>query len=93
MDKKDVLDFLNLEVFEPAIKYSKENNLPEIAKGVRFTRMRMEQLPDARAVVQYFWSAVIGTDKSIKFSDTMKKHNIVRFEDVLEEFREKFKDV
>lgn len=94
MDKKrEVLDYLNEKVFEPAIKFGEENNKPEIVKGVKFTKMRMEKLPNARKVVQYFWSAVIGTDRSIRFSDLMKENNIVRFEDIIEEFRVKFNEV
>ena len=43
-------------------------------------------------MVQYFWSAVIGTEKSISFAQRMKQEGFARFEEVLEEFRVKFND-
>lgn len=46
----------------------------------------------AENMVQYFWSAVIGTERSIGFSKQMKDAGLSRFEEVLEEFRVKFND-
>jgi hypothetical protein len=43
-------------------------------------------------MIQYFWSALHGTDKSIRFAENMKKIGLTRFEDVIEEFRVKFGD-
>ena len=42
-------------------------------------------------MVQYFWSA-LATDNAIKFSKKMKEEGLTRFEDVMEEFRDKFND-
>lgn len=88
--KQEVLSYFNDKIFEPGIRFSKENNIPEIARGIRYTKMRMEQLPNATKVIQYFWSAVIGTEKSIKFAELLKEHNVLRFEDIIEEVRVKF---
>ena len=40
--------------------------------------------------LQYFWSAIQGTDKSIEFSKLLKDNGVLRFEDILEEVRVKF---
>ena len=42
--KQEVLSYFNDKIFEPGIRFSKENNIPEIARGIRYTKMRMEQL-------------------------------------------------
>ena len=44
------------------------------------------------ALSQYYWSAIVGTEKSINFARNMKASGFVRFEEVLEEFRNKFDD-
>ena len=64
-------NYFNTKLFEPAIKYGEDNNIKEIAQGARYTRMRMEQL-DSKRKLQYFWSAIQGTDKSIEFSKLLK---------------------
>ena len=82
-------NYFNAKLFEPTIKYATDNNIKEIAQGARYTRMRMEQL-DSKKKLQYFWSAIQGTEKSIKFSKLLKDNGVLRFEDILEEVREKF---
>lgn len=91
MKKKELMDYLNANVFEPAIAYGKANGIPQLSQGARYTRMRMSQL-DANGVRSYFWSAITGTERSINFSKLMKANHVIRFEDVMEEFREKFND-
>ena len=84
-------NYFNAKLFEPTIKYATDNNIKEIAQGARYTRMRMSQL-DSKKKLQYFWSAIQGTEKSIKFSKLLKDNGVLRFEDILEEVREKFND-
>ena len=84
-------NYFNARLFEPTIKYATDNNIKEIAQGARYTRMRMSQL-DSKKKLQYFWSAIQGTEKSIKFSKLLKDNGVLRFEDILEEVREKFND-
>ena len=43
-------------------------------------------------MVTYFWSAIAGKGNAIEFSDRLKADGHVRFEEVLEEFRERFTD-
>ena len=42
-------------------------------------------------MVQYFWSA-LATDNAITFSKKIKSEGLPRFEDIFEEFRDKFND-
>lgn len=88
---QEMNNYFNTKLFEPTIKYATDNNIKEIAQGARYTRMRMEQL-DSKKKLQYFWSAIQGTEKSIKFSKLLKSNGVLRFEDILEEVREKFND-
>jgi len=87
--QKAIMDYFDKTIFEPAVIYGKINNLMDIVRGVNLTRARMRRLSSEK-MIQYFWSAIIGTDKSIRFSKMMKEHNILRFEDIIEEVREKF---
>jgi hypothetical protein len=53
---------------------------------MRYTVMRMEQR-DAAGMVQYYWSAIIGTERSVGFAALMRQEGFQRFEEALEEFR------
>jgi hypothetical protein len=52
--------------------------------------MRMEQRGNADGMIRFFWSAVHGTDKSIRFADLTAAAGLDRFEEVLEDFRRAF---
>jgi hypothetical protein len=45
-------------------------------------------------MVTYYWSAIHGTDRSIRFAADMRSEGYTRFEDreILEEFRIRFGD-
>lgn len=45
---------------------------------------------NAQGMISYFWSAVVGTEKSTRFARLMKAEGFGRFEEVLEEFRDRF---
>jgi hypothetical protein len=49
----------------------------------------MERL-DPAGMVQYFWSAIIGTERSIGFAARMKREGFDRFEEAIEDFRTRF---
>ena len=51
--------------------------------------MRMGER-DADGMRQFFWSAVIGTERSKGFAARMKQEGFDRFEETLEDFRERF---
>lgn len=87
--KKEMLNYFNETIFEPAIQYGKEHNIPKMSQGARYTRMRFMLLSSDR-ILQYFWSAIIGTEKSIPFSKLLRDNNVLRFEDIIDEVRDKF---
>lgn len=89
MTKEDeLMDFLHQKVFDPILKSKLAS--AQIKSGVNLTIVRMNQL-SAEKMVQYFWSAMI-TDNAIAFSKLKKAEDLPRFEDVFEEFRDKFND-
>lgn len=88
---KDIMNYFDEKIFNPAISYAKQNKNSTILKGINITRARMNMLSSIKKI-QFFWSAITGTERSIRFSDIMKENGISRFEDVLEEVRIKFND-
>ncbi len=86
--EQELMDYLHANVFDPILN-SKTCNL-DIKRGVNITIVRMNKL-SAEKMVHYFWSA-LATDNAIKFSKRMKDEGVTRFEDVMEEFRDRFND-
>jgi hypothetical protein len=62
-----------------------------LEQGVRYTIMRLKER-DAAGMVQYYWSAIIGAERSIGFAAQMRREGFDRFEKALEEFRVRFDD-
>lgn len=87
--EEELMAFLHERVFDPVL------NSPDASKnikaGVNLTIVRMNKR-NAQQMVQYFWSAIVGTEKSVHFADLMKDEGFARFEEVLEEFRKRFND-
>ncbi|MBU3820991.1 hypothetical protein KO566_02875 [Flavobacteriaceae bacterium XHP0103] len=91
MDSKgqEIMDYLSENVFNPILESDKASK--ELKKGVRYTIMRMEER-DTKGMFRYYWSAIIGTEKSTKFAKLMKKEGFTRFEELIDDFRERFND-
>lgn len=87
--EQEVMAYLREHVFDAVLVSPTASK--SLKQGVRKTIMRMEKLKSQK-MVQYFWSAVIGTERSIGFSKQMKDAGFSRFEEVLEDFRVKFND-
>jgi len=87
--EQELMYFLYEHVFQPIL--NSPNASKELKSGVNLTIGRMNQR-DAAGMVQYFWSAIIGTERSIGFAQRMRQEGFSRFEEVLEEFRERFND-
>ena len=47
----------------------------------------------ANSMVNYYWAAIVGTENSTKFAKQMKAEGFTRFEEVIDEFRDKFNDI
>lgn len=87
--EEEIITFLNEKVFDPILTSSDASN--KLKQGVRFTITRLKQR-DAKGMMQYYWSAIIGTEHSKSFAALMKEEGFGRFEEVLEEFRDRFTD-
>jgi len=87
--KEDVMGFLSRNVFDPIL--NSPNASETLKKGVRYTIMRLNNL-DATGMVSYYWSAIIGTEKSTEFARQMRAEGFTRFEEVIDEFRDRFND-
>jgi hypothetical protein len=87
--EQELMEFLRTRVFQPVLDSPTASK--ELKGGVNLTISRMNQR-DAAGMVQYFWSAVIGTERSIGFAHRMRQEGFTRFEEVLEEFRVRFND-
>ncbi len=86
--EEKLMYFLHERVFD-SILDSKEVS-GKIKSGVNLTIGRMNKLT-AEKMVQYFWSA-LAAENGVAFSNHMKNEGLTRFEDVREEFRDRFND-
>lgn len=87
--RQQIMDFLHETVFDPII--NSQTASETLKKGVRYTIKRMNEL-DADKMRSYYWSAIIGTERSTSFATRMRQEGFTRFEEVIDEFRERFND-
>ena len=87
--EKQIMNYLMINVFDPILNSSKASS--SLKRGVRLTIIRLNER-DAAGMINYYWSAIIGTERSTKFAKQMKKEGFIRFEELIDEFREKFND-
>lgn len=87
--EQEIMGFLNERIFAPILTSGAASE--SLKQGVRYTIMRLKER-DAVGMVQYYWSAIIGTDRSIGFAARMRQEGFARFEEALEEFRVRFDD-
>lgn len=88
--EEEIMQFLHERVFDPVLNSSVASE--KLKQGVRLTIMRMEQR-DAMGMVQYYWSAITGTEKSIGFARLMRAEGFTRFEETIDEFRAQFAEL
>lgn len=87
--EEELMTFLHETVFGPILNSDTASN--SLKNGARYTIMRMNER-DAKGMISYYWSAIIGTKKSTSFAQQMRKEGFTRFEEVIDEFRERFND-
>ena len=85
---QEIMDFLHQRIFDSILQSTAASE--KLKQGVH-TIMRMEQR-DASGMIQYYWSAIIGTERSIGFAARMRQEGFDRFEEALEDFRVRFDD-
>lgn len=88
-EKQTISSFWEEHVFQPVLdsKTASKN----LKSGVSLIKYRMSQR-DAARIIYYFWSAVVGAERSVGFSKMMKEEGFGRFEEVIDAFRNRFND-
>ena len=87
--EQQIIDFLHKRIFDPILASPQATE--KLKQGVRFTKMRMEER-NAAGMIQYYWSAIVGTERSVGFAALMRKEGFGRFEEAIDEFRLLFND-
>ncbi len=87
--EREIMDFLHERIFDPIL--ASPHASEKLKQGVRLTIMRLEQ-QDAAGMIQYYWPAIVGTERSIGFAAQVRKEGFARFEEAIDEFRVRFSD-
>jgi hypothetical protein len=87
--EQQIMQFLDANVFQPIL--TSPNASEKLKQGVRYTIMRLNER-DAAGMVGYYWSAIVGTERSTKFAKEMKSEGFTRFEECIDDFRDLFAD-
>jgi hypothetical protein len=87
--EEEIMDFLESNVFAPILASPRASE--KLKRGVRYTIMRLNER-NAEGMISYYWSSVVGTDRSVPFAREMRAEGFTRFEECLEEFRDRFND-
>ncbi len=87
--KEEILAYLHANVFDPILNSPSASDA--LKKGVRYTIMQLNER-DPKGIIRYYWSAIVGTERSIGFAKMMKDEGFTRFEEVIDEFRIRFND-
>lgn len=85
--EREIMGFLHKHVFDPIL--SSRSASTALKSGVRLTIVRLEQR-SAEKMIQYYWNAIIGTERSVGFSVRMRQAGFTRFEETIDEFRQRF---
>jgi len=86
-DEQAIMDYLHEHVFDPILTSARASQ--KLKGGVNLTITRMRLLK-AEKMVEYYWNAIKGTERSKGFAALMKKERFNRFEETIDEFRERF---
>jgi len=84
------MQFLGERVFDPILNSADASE--QLKKAVRLTITRMRGQSGAAKMIQYYWSAIVGTEKSVRVATMMRNEGFTRFEEVIDEFRSRFTD-
>jgi hypothetical protein len=87
--EQKIMHFLHQRIFDPILSSPQASE--KLKQGVRYTIMRLEER-DAAGMISYYWSAIVGTERSVGFAALMRKEGFERFEEAIDEFRLHFND-
>jgi len=80
--KTEILAFLHEHVFDPSCR-PRRLEQPEAGRSPHI--MRLEER-DPAGIVSYYWSAIVGTDRSVSCAPDARRR-FTRFEEIIDEFR------
>ena len=87
--KEELLAFLQENIFDPILNSPTSSVI--LKQGVRLIAMRMNN-KDPQGIIDFYRSKVIGSEKMTKFAELMKAEGFTRFEEMADEFRERFNE-
>lgn len=89
--EQEILDFLEDKMFTPI--FDSTSASARFKKATRGLRLRMKQR-DAQGMIQYFWSNVVdSTAKHAHYGRMLKNEGSFELEEVVNEFRIRFKEL
>jgi hypothetical protein len=87
--ERQIMTFLHERIFDPILNSAEAST--DLKQGIRYTIMRLNER-DAAGMIQYYWSAIVGTERSVGFAARMRREGFTRFEEAIDEFRLLFND-
>lgn len=92
MTKEDeILDFLEARMFVPILNSPATSE--RFKKATRGLRIRLKQR-DAQGMIQYFWNTVVDAKaKHANYGRMFQNEKLQDFEEVVNDFRVKFKEL
>jgi hypothetical protein len=85
----EIMVFLHERVFDPILKSPQASE--SLKHGVRLTIARMWER-DAAGMIEFYFSAIVGTDRSVAFAAQLREAGFIRFEEVIDDFRKRFNE-
>ncbi|AET67083.1 hypothetical protein Desor_1426 [Desulfosporosinus orientis DSM 765] len=89
--EQEILDFLEAKLFNPILQ--SPSTTERFKSATRGLRLRMKQR-DAQGMIQYFWNTVVDTNaKHANYGRMLQNEGFPEFEELLNDFRVRFKDL
>ncbi|AFM41141.1 hypothetical protein Desaci_2179 [Desulfosporosinus acidiphilus SJ4] len=89
--EQEILDFLEINLFNPILQSTSASD--RFKKATRGLRLRMKQR-DAQGMIQYFWTTVVDTNtKHANYGRLLQNEGFPEFEEVVSNFRFRFKEL
>lgn len=89
--EEEIMAFLHMSIFDPILNSNKASE--KLKSATRGAILRFKQR-NAEKMIEYFWAEVVGTpERSTKYGRLMKGEGFSQFEQIVDEFRVKVKDI
>lgn len=87
--EQEIMAFLHERVFDPVLT---SPHAPDwMNEAIQRTITRMSDMT-ARAMIDYYWKVVYGTEAGDRMAEQMQALGFTRFEDIKAEFRARFNE-